>query len=75
MSLLEHSSHYAVPDYKEDTIVNLFGTHAGDEPMTVLLATTHFTIETLRLAGEVILLFEVKTFDVLMNALNRLMED
>ncbi len=74
-NVLQESIEYAIPDYKEDTLDNLFRGKPGDEPMTVLLATTHFAIETLRLDGEVILLFEVGTFDVLMKALTGLMDD
>ncbi len=74
-NVLNEAIEYNVPDYKEDIIANLLRADAKDNKMTILLAATHFTIQELRLGGEIILLFEVGSFDALVTALDQLMED
>ncbi|MCH9680737.1 MAG: chemotaxis protein CheX [Deltaproteobacteria bacterium] len=74
-NVLSEAIEYTVPDYKEDVIANLLRADTAGAQMTVLLAATHFTIEELRLGGEIILLFEVGSFDALVAALDQLMEE
>lgn len=69
-NVLKRSINYSLPNYMEDSIDNLL---ASDEPApdaTVLLARTRFTIEQLQIEGDIILIFEVGSFDALLAAIN-----
>ena len=66
---------YQVPDYKEDSIINLLDHGHMNPGVMILLAGTQFSIEELQLAGEFILLFEVGSFDALIRAVNPLLKE
>lgn len=69
-NLLKQYINYSIPAYVEDTIENLLITNGGGEDATVLLVRTRFTIQQLQIEGDVILLFEVGSFDAVLSAVN-----
>ncbi|MEE8389696.1 MAG: chemotaxis protein CheC, partial [Anaerolineae bacterium] len=65
---------YSVPTYVESPIQTLL-THAGfNVDDTVIWVQAQFTIEQHQIDGDIILLFEVGSFDVLLAELDRKME-
>ncbi len=60
---------YSFPRYAEDTIENL--TNAGDfhNDAYILLARTHFKIKEYEVEGDIILLFEVDSFETLLSSI------
>ena len=69
-NLLRKRISYSLPDYMEDTIDKMLaGNEAGQDP-TVLLVRTRFTVHQLHIEGDVLLLFEVGSFDALMSAVS-----
>lgn len=60
---------YAVPQYREDRADALFGPGAVGFEAKTLIAHTHFRVESLDLSGSLVLVFEVKSFDNLIHAL------
>jgi len=72
-NVLRQQMNYGVPQYIEDKIENLLsGDIQSDD--AVLLAQTQFTIEDLRIIGDIILIFEVKSFDALLAAISQEVE-
>lgn len=69
-NVLRQHMDYTVPTYVEDTIENLVMTD-GAGNVAILLAQARFTIEQLQIVGDIILLFELKSFDVLLEAIDR----
>ena len=67
-NVLKQRIDYAVPTYVEDTIENLL---LSDSNVAILLAQARFTIEQLPIIGDIILLFEVSSFDALLEAINQ----
>lgn len=68
-NVLKQHMDYTLPVYLEDTIENLLlSANASDS--TILLAQARFSIEQLELIGDIILIFEVGTFDALINTIN-----
>jgi chemotaxis protein CheC len=67
-NVLQQHINYAIPVYLEDTIDNLLPD--GKSDATILLAQASFTIEQLQIIGDIILIFEVQTFDSLLNAID-----
>lgn len=67
--LKQHMS-YALPIYLEDTVENLL-TSNNISRSTILLAQASFTIEQLEIMGDIILIFEVNSFDALLHAIER----
>jgi chemotaxis protein CheC len=68
-NVLKQHMKYTLPVYLEATIDNLLlSTHGSDSK--ILLAQARFNIEQLELMGDIILIFEVETFDALINAIN-----
>lgn len=72
-NVLERRIDYVVPSYMEATITNLLTAHETDPDVTVLLAQTRFTIEQLHIHGDVMLFFEVGSFDALVEAIDAML--
>ena len=73
-NVLDKRIDYAVPSYMMDTIQNLVSnTQEPDPNATILMAQTRFTIEQLEIDGDVMLYFEVGSFDALLAALDEAM--
>lgn len=69
-NVLKQHMDYKMPVYIEDTIENLITLDSGSN-VTILLAQTRFTIENLQIIGDIILIFEVNSFDGLLEAINQ----
>lgn len=68
-NVLKQHMHYTLPVYIEDTIENLL-LSANAKEAKILLAQARFSIEQLELIGDIILIFEVGTFDTLINTID-----
>ncbi len=68
-NILKQHIDYSLPVYVEDTIENLMTLKKADPAVTVVLAQAHFTIEQFHIEGDIILLFEVGSFDALISAI------
>ncbi|MFQ4141066.1 chemotaxis protein CheC [Chlorogloeopsis sp. ULAP02] len=71
-NVLKQHMNYTLPVYLEDTIDNLL-LSANVSNSKILLAQARFTIQQLEIIGDIILVFEVGTFDALINAINEQM--
>jgi len=69
-NVLKQPINYSLPNYMEDSIDNLLTSENSDPNSTILLARTRFTIEQLHIEGDIILIFEVGSFDALLSAIN-----
>jgi chemotaxis protein CheC len=69
-NVLEKHIDYSVPTYMENNIESLLLADGLDANTTILLAHTRFTIKQLQIEGDIILLFEVGSFDALLTAIN-----
>jgi chemotaxis protein CheC len=74
-NVLERHINYSVPAYIEDNIEHLLLADDPDSNTTILLAHTRFTIEQLQIEGDIILLFEVGSFDALLAAIDAINVD
>jgi chemotaxis protein CheC len=71
-NVLQQRLNYSIPSYTEGTVASLL-TSGGLSPDTVvLLAQTRFIIERLHIEGDIILIFNVNSFDTLLTAINQL---
>lgn len=74
-NLLRHQMNYKLPCYLENTIEDLL---LSDYPVTdetvFLLAKARFTIEEMEITGDIILIFEMRSFDALLEAIDRELE-
>lgn len=70
-NVLKQSINYSLPNYMEDNVDNLLTLDKRDSNATVMLARTRFTIEQLCVEGDIILIFEVGSFDALLEAINK----
>jgi chemotaxis protein CheC len=68
-NVLEQRLDYALPTYMEDTVENLLTSKDSVGKTTILLAQTQFSVEQLQIRGDIILIFELGSFDVLLNAI------
>ncbi|MEA5506312.1 chemotaxis protein CheC [Halotia wernerae UHCC 0503] len=68
-NVLRQHINYTLPVYLEDKIENLL-LSAHESQSKVLLAQARFAIEQLEIIGDIILIFQVDTFDALINAIN-----
>jgi chemotaxis protein CheC len=69
-NVLEKHINYSIPTYMEDNIKKLMLADTLDANTTILLAHTRFSIEQLHIEGDIILLFEVGSFDALLTAID-----
>ncbi|MGL5077690.1 MAG: chemotaxis protein CheC [Waterburya sp.] len=71
-NILEQRMEYKIPSYCEDTIENLLLSERNmTDDVVFILAQARFTIEKLEIFGDIILIFEMKTFDNLLKAIDR----
>ncbi len=71
-NILDQHISYSIPTYVEDTIDNLLALNGATINPIVILARTRFKIEQLQVEGNIILLFEVGSFDALVAAVDRI---
>lgn len=69
-NLLEQQIGYSLPRYMEDTIDHVLTFAGADTARPILFASTRFTIEQFKIQGEVILLFDMGSFDSLIAAID-----
>jgi len=69
-NLLEKRIEYSLPQYIEDTIENLLKLSNANSDGPILLVRTHFVIEQLQIEGDIMLIFEVGSFDALLAAID-----
>ena len=69
-NLLEKRIEYSLPQYIEDTIENLLKSSNANSDGPILLVRTHFVIEQLQIEGDIMLIFEVGSFDALLAAID-----
>lgn len=69
-NVLHHQIDYSLPNYLEDRIESLLKLNNPYPSFTALLAKTRFLIEKLRIEGNIILIFEVGSFDSLLSAID-----
>lgn len=70
-NVLKQHITYSLPNYFEDNIDKLIPSGLVTLQTTILLAHTRFTIEQLQIEGDIILIFEVGSFDALLAAINQ----
>jgi chemotaxis protein CheC len=73
-NVLKQQMNYALPLYAEDSIEKLLQLNNYSDRTVFLLAQARFTIEQLELIGDIILIFETSSFDVLIESIDRLLE-
>ena len=69
-NVLEEHLDYSLPVYVEDTVENLLTADGFESDVAVLLSRARFNIEHLQITGDIILIFKVGSFDVLLGSLN-----
>lgn len=70
-NLLKQYIYYSLPSYIEDTMENLLKlNNVGKNNTTVILVRTRFTIKQLEIEGDVILIFEVGSFEAVLSAID-----
>lgn len=70
-NVLKQRMNYALPVYAEDSIEQLLLLDSYSIQTVFLLAQARFTIEQLELIGDIILIFETSSFDVLLEAIDQ----
>ncbi len=67
---------YSVPSYLEDSLLNMLQqNNESSRDATIILAKTHFIIEEHFINGDIILFFEVGSFDALLDSVELLIEN
>lgn len=74
-NVLEKHINYSVPTYLENNIEQLLLAENVGMDTTILLAHTRFSIKQLQIEGDIILLFEVGSFDALLEAIDAINVD
>jgi chemotaxis protein CheC len=71
-NLLKQQMNYTLPVYFEDTIERLLSSNYSFDLDTIfLLAQTKFEIKQLEIMGDIILIFEMPSFDVLLDCIDQ----
>jgi chemotaxis protein CheC len=74
-NILQQHMEYKIPSYCEDTIENiLFLDSSVTDEIVFIIAQARFSIEQLEIIGDIVLIFEMKTFDTLLKAIDRQLE-
>lgn len=70
-NLLKNHLEYSLPTYTEGKLENLLSAKKLENNASVMLAHTRFSIEQLQIAGNIILIFKVGSFDAMLGAIDR----
>jgi chemotaxis protein CheC len=70
-NLLKQRIHYSVPTYEENPIGTLLATGVPDPDAMIVWMQTRFTIEQHQVGGDMILIFQVGSLDLLLAAIDR----
>ncbi len=73
-NVLNQHLNYALPTYLEDSIEQVLSLDNVRQEAVFLLAQASFEIENLELMGDIVLIFEMDSFDVLIDAINKELE-
>lgn len=73
-NMLKQQLNFSIPTYKEDVVSNLLSLNGNNPEEMIILARAHFKIEEHLIEGDVILLFEVRSFDVLLSSIDNVIE-
>jgi chemotaxis protein CheC len=71
-NVLQQHLDYSLPNYTEGTIQTLLKSSDLATKTVILLAQASFTIERLQIQGDIILIFNVNSFDTLLAAINKI---
>ncbi|RPI20263.1 MAG: chemotaxis protein CheC [Acidobacteria bacterium] len=66
-NILNQPIDYAPPTFEEGQFESMVLSQASEPDATVLLAQTHFSIQQVLIEGDIIIIFEVGAFDVLLS--------
>ncbi|HYQ48705.1 MAG TPA: chemotaxis protein CheX [Thermodesulfovibrionales bacterium] len=70
-NVLKQHIDYSLPTYVEDSLEHMLTAGVAGNEIMILLAHTHFTVEEYMIEGNIILLFESKSFGSLILAIDR----
>lgn len=73
-NVLNQHLNYAIPIYMEDSIDHILSLENTAEQTIFLLAQARFAIETLEIMGEIVLIFEMDSFDTLIKVIDEKLE-
>jgi len=74
-NVLRQHIDYSLPAYVEDSLEHMLTTGAGGTDFLILLAHTRFTVEEFMIEGNIVLVFESKSFGSLIAAIDRDLRD
>ncbi len=74
-NILQEQIDYSVPTYLEGTVDHLFLSNDHAYDATILIAHTRFRIQEFQIEGNIILFFEVGSFDTLLAAIDVILSD
>ena len=72
VNILNQQLTFSLPDFTEDNIEDLFGSKHNDSNTTMILARTRLLIEQLQIKCDIIIFFEMDSFDVLLSAIENI---
>jgi len=70
-NLLKQQLRYSMPAYIEGSIEQLLNNGSSSINATILLAQTRFTIDQLQVEGDIILFFNLGSFDILLTSIEQ----
>lgn len=74
-NLLKKRVAYALPVYAENTLKALLASKLPTTDATIILAKTHFYVETMQIDGTVVLIFEVESFNDLQQVIQQVLQE
>lgn len=70
-NILGHPLQYSLPVYAEEPVAGLLATQRRESQPLILMAKTSFVIRQMQIEGNLLLLFELKSFDSLLTAIDQ----
>ncbi|MDH3973201.1 MAG: chemotaxis protein CheC [Deltaproteobacteria bacterium] len=73
-NLLEQRLYYSLPQYREDCIDNMLLSAGNDPDDLIVVMQAHFSTEELSIEGDIMVLFEVTSFDSLFSIVDNFID-
>jgi len=72
-NVLEQGLKYSLPSYSEQALIELYDIDHLKPESIILIGKTQFSVEEIHIEGEILLIFELGSFDALINAIDNIL--
>jgi len=71
-NILDLRFHYSIPNYEENSLDHILLTEGDGQDITIMLVRTRFSVKSLMIDGDMLLIYHVGSFSELLSAIDKI---